>query len=146
MPMDQEGATRAVGAPEPGEHIPPAGCTGFDILRQIADPRKLLGDPLRALGLALRGLGFAGVGGIEPDQPADNLNHIIAWIGWKLGRPALKGHNPLSYHCQGRQARARNPRRRGVGELGWVPAGQSDSLSCQPMRFGLVRVAEWQTR
>ncbi len=28
----------------------------------------------------------------------------------------------------------------------WVSRAQSDSLSCQPMRFGLVRVAEWQTR
>ena len=120
---------------EAGEHIAAAGCTGFDVLRLIADLLELLGDPVRALGLASRGLGFAGVGGVEPDQPADNLDHIVAESGPRLGRPAVKGHNPLSYHCLGRL----------VGELAWVRAGGSDSLSCQ-LSFGLVRVAEWQTR
>ena len=39
---------------------------------------------------------------------------------------------------------ARHPAK--TGRPAWARSAQSDSLSCQPMRFGLVRVAEWQTR
>jgi len=70
----------------------------------VADVGELVGDPLRALGLALGGLGLAGVGGVEPDQPADNLDHVIAGVVQVLG---LNCHNTLSYHCPGHAAQCR---------------------------------------
>ena len=99
MPMDEQGATRTVGARETGEHIAPAWRTGFEVFGLIADLGQLLGDPPRALRLTLGGLGFAGVGGIESDQPADNLDHVIARL-----IASLEGHSHPSYHCWARGA------------------------------------------
>ena len=64
------------------------------------------------------------------DGAENNLDHIVAGIGPSLGLPALNGHNSLSYHCPGRA----------VGQLDWVSAGRSDSLSCQ---LSLV-LSEWR--
>jgi hypothetical protein len=88
--MNQQGTPRAVRTRQPDEHIAAARRAGFEVFGLVADLGQLFGDPARALGLALGGLGLAGVGGIESDQPADDLDHVIA---------RLEGHSHNSYHC-----------------------------------------------
>ena len=47
---------------------------GLDL---VADVFQLGGNPVGTFGLALGGFELAGVGGVEPDQPADNVDHVI---------------------------------------------------------------------
>ena len=92
MPVDQQRAARAVRALEAGEHIAAPGRAGLQVLDLVADVFQLGGDPVGAFGLALGGFQLAGVGGVEPDQPADNVDHVVdRSLGWHR-------HSHLSYH------------------------------------------------
>ena len=71
--VDHQRAALGVGAGQPGEHVAAAGRARLDVLGLVADLFELLGHPARAFGLALGGLRFAGVGGVEPDQLADEV-------------------------------------------------------------------------
>ena len=132
MPMDQQGATRAVGAREPGEHIAPPGRPGFDVFRLVANLCQLLGDPLSTLGLASCGLGFAGVGGIESDQPADNLDHIIARAGRTSVSTVTSPFLPL-------------PGRLGLAPewSSWVGPARANPIALAANPCGLV-LSEWR--
>ena len=56
---------------------------------------ELLGHPAGALGLPLRGGGVTGVGGVEPDEGADEVDDFVAGC-----RPTRNWttHSSLSYH------------------------------------------------
>ena len=74
--VQQQRAAGRVGAREPGEHVAPARRARLDVFGLVPDLFQLLGHPAGALGLALGGLGLAGVGGVEPDQLADEVDHL----------------------------------------------------------------------
>ena len=75
--VDQQRAAVRVGAGQPGEDVAAARCAGLDVLGLVADLLELLGDPVGALRLALGGLELTGVGGVEPDQRADEVDHLV---------------------------------------------------------------------
>ena len=92
MAVDQQRAAVAVGAGKTGEDIAPAGCAGLDVLGGVPDRAELLGNPQGALRLALGGRQLAGVGGVEPDQGADEVDYLVDGLS----------HSPLSYHWRGK--------------------------------------------
>ena len=79
--MNQQRAARRVGAGQAGEHIGPPRRAGLDVLGLVTDLFQLLGHPAGALRLALGGVEFAGVGRVEPDQRADEANHLCFGFG-----------------------------------------------------------------
>jgi hypothetical protein len=91
--VDQQGAAAGVGAGQAGEYVAAAG-RRLDILGFIADLFKLGSHPAGAFGLAFCGLRLAGVGRIEPDERADEVDdlilggshsHIRTTLGFGLG-------------------------------------------------------------
>ena len=91
MPVQHQGATVGVGALEPGEQVAPARRSGLDIFSRVTDLFQLFGHPAGAFGLALGGFGFAGVGRVEADERADEVNHL----GFGVGETS---HSHHSYH------------------------------------------------
>ena len=72
-------APRSASAPSSRANtLPRPGAPDSTYSGSIADLVELLGHPARAFGLALGGLGFVGVGRVEPDQLADELDDLVA--------------------------------------------------------------------
>jgi hypothetical protein len=118
--MDQQRAARAIGPLEAGKHVAAPRRTGFHILDLVADLFQLSGNPPGTFRLAHGGFQIPGISGVKPDQPADNVHHVVdGCFGWHR-------HSDLSYHCGGAAAR-----RLTSGVPVWAVADRSDSLSCQ---------------
>ena len=94
--VQHQGAALAVGALQSGEHVGPARRAGLDVFGRVADLLELLGHPAGAFGLTFGGLGLAGVGGVEADERADEIDHL--GFGCRWGR----AHSHLSYHLSRR--------------------------------------------
>jgi hypothetical protein len=91
VPVQQKRSTVGIRALQPREHVAAARRSGLDILSRKADLFQLLGHPPGALGLALGGLQFAGVGRVEPDERADEIDHLGFGVGGS-------SHSHHSYH------------------------------------------------
>jgi hypothetical protein len=141
MPVDQQRVARAVRAFQAGEHIAPPGGAGLRIFDLVADVLQLGGNRLGAFGLALGGFQLAGVGGVEPDQPADDVHDVVDGLSAGTITVTLP---TIVANTAAQRAWSAPPRAASSPRQVWVLAQQSDSLSCQ--LIGLVRVAEWQTR
>ncbi len=93
--VDQQRAAVRVGAGQPGEHVAPPGCSCLDVLGGVADLAESVAHPFRAVGLALGGRRVTGIGGVESDQLADEVDDLVGGAG---GR---HGHSHHSYHRRG---------------------------------------------
>ena len=89
--MQQKRSAVRVRALQAREEVAPARCSGLDVFGLVADLFQLFGHPPSALGFAFGGVGFAGVGRVEPDQRADEINHLGFGVGGS-------SHSHHSYH------------------------------------------------
>ena len=99
MPMDQQGATGSVGALQAGEHISPAGRTGFNVFRPVAHLGKLLGDPLAHSASPCVVSGSPVLVVSNRINLLTTSDHVVAGVAWDCG---LNCHSHQSYHCAGR--------------------------------------------
>ena len=87
--MDQQGAAGRVGAGQPGEHVAPARRAGLDVGGLVADLLELLDDPARAQLPHLWWSRVPGVGGVEPDQGADEVDDLVdGAVGLRVTLPS----------------------------------------------------------
>ena len=89
--VQQQGAALGVRALEPREHVAPPWCAGFDVMDRVTDLLQLIGYPAGTDGLALGGFGVTGVGGVEADEGADEVDHLGFGAGGRR-------HSHHSYH------------------------------------------------
>ena len=89
--MQQQGSAIGVRALEPDEQVASARRAGLDVFGRVTDLFQLFGHPARAFGLAFGGFGFAGVGRVEADERADEVNHLGFGFGGRR-------HSHHSYH------------------------------------------------
>ena len=78
--VDQQRPAGGVGTGQPGKDIAAPGGSGLEILRGVPHLAQLLSHPLGALSLTLGGLQLPGVGGVKPDQGADEPHHLVRRI------------------------------------------------------------------
>ena len=90
--VDQQCTAAAVGTGKTDEDVAATRRAGLDVLGGVPDRGQLLGDPEGTLRLTLGGGQLTGVGGVEPDQGADEIDDLVDGLS----------HSPLSYHWRGR--------------------------------------------
>ncbi|CPU68009.1 Uncharacterised protein [Mycobacteroides abscessus] len=95
--VNQQGTAIRARPGQPREEVSAPRGAGLDVLTGVSDLLQLLLNPPRAFGLALGGLQLSGVGGVETDQRADQIDDLI------LGCRVHRSHNYLSYHRRWRR-------------------------------------------
>ena len=94
--VNQQRAAGSVGTFEPGEHVGPPRRPRFHLGDLVSHGFELLGHPAGAFGLPPGGLQLTGVGGVEPDQGADEVNHLID----RAHGSAELGHDTFPTTCR----------------------------------------------